>query len=78
MKQIYGARAIVNCLEREGIEIVFGIPGLYNMPIFDALYRHPPSAWLRCDMSKGPRLWQMATPEPRVNQPRFARCPDLV
>ncbi|MEM7129348.1 MAG: thiamine pyrophosphate-binding protein [Chloroflexota bacterium] len=41
MKKIHGARAIVNCLEREGIEIVFGIPGLYNMPIFDALYHHP-------------------------------------
>ncbi len=41
MKKIYGAQAIVKCLEREGIEVVFGIPGLYNMPIFDALYRHP-------------------------------------
>ncbi|MBV7330598.1 thiamine pyrophosphate-binding protein [Chloroflexi bacterium TSY] len=41
MKQIHGARAIVKCLEREGIELVLGIPGLYNMPIFDALYRHP-------------------------------------
>jgi acetolactate synthase-1/2/3 large subunit len=28
-------------LEREGVEMVFGIPGLHNMPIFDALYRHP-------------------------------------
>jgi thiamine pyrophosphate-dependent acetolactate synthase large subunit-like protein len=41
MTKIHGARAIVKCLEREGIEIVFGIPGLYSMPIFDALYRHP-------------------------------------
>ncbi|MEM7033277.1 MAG: thiamine pyrophosphate-binding protein [Chloroflexota bacterium] len=41
MKHIYGAEAIVKSLEREGIEIVFGIPGLYDMPIFDALYRHP-------------------------------------
>lgn len=41
MSQIFGAQAIVKCLEREGIEVVFGIPGLYNMPIFDALYRHP-------------------------------------
>lgn len=41
LTQIRGAQAIVNCLEREGIEFVFGIPGLYNMPIFDALYRHP-------------------------------------
>jgi len=41
MRKIHGAQAIVKCLEREGIEAVFGIPGLYNMPIFDALYRHP-------------------------------------
>ena len=41
MKKVYGAQAIVHCLAREGIEIAFGIPGLYNMPIFDALYRHP-------------------------------------
>lgn len=41
MKKIYGAQVIVKCLEREGIEVVFGIPGLYNMPIFDALYHHP-------------------------------------
>ena len=41
MTKIHGARAIVKCLEREGIEIVFGIPGLCSMPIFDALYRHP-------------------------------------
>ena len=41
MTEIYGAQAIVKCLERAGIELVLGIPGLYSMPIFDALYRHP-------------------------------------
>ena len=41
MTKIYGSQAIVKCLEREGIEVVFGIPGLYSMPIFDALYHHP-------------------------------------
>ena len=41
MSQLRGAQAIVKCLEHAGIEFVFGIPGLYNMPIFDALYRHP-------------------------------------
>ena len=41
LEKIHGARAIVKCLEREGIDTVFGIPGLYNMPIFDALYHHP-------------------------------------
>lgn len=41
MTKMFGAEAVVKCLEREGIEMVFGIPGHYNMPIFDALYRHP-------------------------------------
>ena len=41
MTKLSGAEAIVRCLEREGIELVLGIPGLYSMPIFDALYRHP-------------------------------------
>ena len=41
MTKVSGAQAIVKCLEREGIDMVFGIPGLHNMPIFDTLYRHP-------------------------------------
>ena len=41
MAKITGAQAVVKSLEREGIDIVFGIPGNHNMPIFDALYRHP-------------------------------------
>ena len=40
-EEIFGAQLIVRCLEQEGIDVVFGIPGLYSMPIFDALYRHP-------------------------------------
>ena len=41
MTTLTGAQAIVKCLVRDGIEMVFGIPGYHNMPIFDALYRHP-------------------------------------
>ena len=33
-----GAEILVECLEREGIEIVWGIPGGQAIPIFDALY----------------------------------------
>lgn len=39
--KISGAEAIVRALDREGVEVVFGIPGAYNMPLFDALYQHP-------------------------------------
>ncbi len=33
-----GAHILVECLEREGVETVFGIPGGANLPTFDALY----------------------------------------
>lgn len=39
--KITGAEAIIRALDREGVEVVFGIPGAYNMPLFDALYQHP-------------------------------------
>ena len=32
-----GAEKIVQCLEREGVEIIFGLSGGAVMPIFDAL-----------------------------------------
>ncbi len=33
-----GAQATVEAMIREGVEVVFGIPGGANMPIYDALY----------------------------------------
>lgn len=39
--KISGAQAIVQALDEQGIEVVFGIPGAYSMPLFDALYHHP-------------------------------------
>ncbi len=39
--KISGAQAIVSALEQQGVEVVFGIPGAYSMPLFDALYHHP-------------------------------------
>src|SRR6267142_3921502 len=34
---ITAAQAIVDCLRREGIDHVFGIPGTMNLPILDVL-----------------------------------------
>ena len=31
-----GARLVVDSLKREGVKVIFGIPGLTNMPIYDA------------------------------------------
>jgi len=36
-----GAEILVECLRREGVEIMFGIPGGVVLPIFDALYDSP-------------------------------------
>jgi thiamine pyrophosphate-dependent acetolactate synthase large subunit-like protein len=33
-----GARALVESLKREGVKVLFGFPGGFNMPIYDALY----------------------------------------
>ena len=36
-----GAQAVVDCLRREGVEHVFGIPGTMNLPILDVLRDTP-------------------------------------
>src|SRR5574341_1740885 len=34
---ITGAQAVVDCLRREKVEHVFGIPGTHNLPLLDVL-----------------------------------------
>ncbi len=36
-KTMTGAEAIINCLEKQGVEYIFGLPGGNVIPIFDAL-----------------------------------------
>lgn len=36
-KTINGAQALLKCLEKAGIEMIFGIPGGSAIPLFDAL-----------------------------------------
>ena len=38
MEKMKGAKILIELLKREGVEIVFGIPGGANLPTFDALY----------------------------------------
>lgn len=38
MAMMKGAKILVECLRREGVDIAFGIPGGVNLPTFDALY----------------------------------------
>src|SRR5947208_3527532 len=41
MTKITAARALVDCLLREGIDHVWGIPGTQNLPLIDALRDAP-------------------------------------
>src|SRR3989338_6908619 len=36
--KLTGAKILIECLKKEGVDIVFGIPGGANLPTFDALY----------------------------------------
>ncbi len=38
---ITGAQITLECLKREGVEVVFGYPGGANIPLYDALYNSP-------------------------------------
>lgn len=38
---VTGAQAVVDCLRREGVDHVFGIPGTMNLPILDVLRATP-------------------------------------
>jgi len=39
--ELSGAEILWECLVREGVEVVFGIPGGANMPIYDAMLKYP-------------------------------------
>jgi len=39
--KLTGARIFLECLKREGVDIVFGLPGGAVLPIYDALYDFP-------------------------------------
>src|SRR5438876_11827560 len=36
-----GARMLLECLAREGVDCIFGYPGGATLPLYDALYDHP-------------------------------------
>jgi acetolactate synthase I/II/III large subunit len=36
-----GAKILLNCLTREGVDIIFGYPGGVTLPLYDALYDYP-------------------------------------
>jgi acetolactate synthase I/II/III large subunit len=38
---ISGAKMLLECLQREGVDCIFGYPGGVTLPFYDALYDHP-------------------------------------
>ena len=38
MAEITGAKALIESLENEGVEVIFGYPGGSVLPIYDELY----------------------------------------
>jgi acetolactate synthase-1/2/3 large subunit len=36
-----GAEAVIQALKVEGIEVIFGIPGVHALPLYDVLSKHP-------------------------------------
>lgn len=38
MVRMTGAEAIIECLRREGVDVIFGLPGGVLLPLYDALY----------------------------------------
>jgi len=40
-KQITGGHTVIRVLERLGVEVVFGIPGVHTLEMYDALYDSP-------------------------------------
>jgi len=38
-EKLKGAKILIECLKREGVDVAFGIPGGANLPTFDTLYQ---------------------------------------
>jgi acetolactate synthase-1/2/3 large subunit len=39
--KLKGAEIIMECLRKEGVELIFGYPGGANLPMYDALHKYP-------------------------------------
>jgi acetolactate synthase I/II/III large subunit len=39
MPRMTGAQAVLECLKREGVDVIFGLPGGVLLPLYDAIYK---------------------------------------
>ena len=59
-----GARIVLECLKREGVDIIFGLPGGAVFPIYDALYDFEGSATSSSARRPPPGMPRRATRAP--------------
>ena len=45
MTKMTGGEALVRALAAQGVDLIFGIPGIHTLDTYDALY----AAWSRCN-----------------------------
>lgn len=59
-----GSRVILECLIKEGVDIVFGYPGGAVIPLYDALYDYKDKIkHIRTSHEQGQFMQQMDMPE---------------
>ncbi len=46
MSQMTGAELLIETLHREGVEVIFGVPGVQVMELLDAFHRNPKVEWI--------------------------------
>src|SRR2546428_12103826 len=72
---ITGAQAVVDCLRREGIDHVFGIPGTMNLPILDVLRATPEIRFVLTRHEQGAAFMAYGFARP-LNRPAVVAAPE--
>jgi len=54
---------VLEALEQEGVDLIFGYPGGANLPIYQRLPDHPSSSTSWSGTSRALPTWLTATPE---------------
>jgi len=59
-EKLTGAQALIRALEKENVEVMFGLPGGCILPVYDPLLDSK-SATFSCAMSRAPDTWPRDT-----------------
>ena len=79
MEQHTGGDAVSDVLKQAGVTVVFGIPSVHNLPIYDSIRRRGRSGRSRSATSRRPLVLPMHTPgspaDRASSSPRRGRAP---